>query len=97
MIVGPTITLEEDDMDAQQNQVQEIPMTVVDTGPHPFDVLQARMTLQERELMDRMDSLRRDLQEGALELPAARLAQLTDSLRLLDARLSTVRQLRGGW
>lgn len=97
MIVGPTITLEDRRMDENPNAVQQVPGVEVDTGPQPIDVLEARMTLLERDLMDRMDQLRTDLQRAALESTPARLQQWVDSLQLTEARLQQVRQLRRNW
>lgn len=96
MIVGPTITLEDRRMD-EANTVQQAPGQMIDTGPLPLEVLQARMTLLERELMDRMDQLRLQLTAGALEASPRRLAQMADQLQAVEQRLEMVRQLRGEW
>lgn len=84
-------------MDGEQNTVQQVPGQLVDTGPMPLEVLQARMTLLERELMDRMDHLRTELQRVALEASPRRLAQTVDALQAAEQRLQMVRQLRGDW
>lgn len=101
-MAGPNNTLEEKDMDGsqdavQQNTVQQVPGELVDTGPMPLDVLLARMTLLERELLDRMVSLRQQLAEGAQNQPPRRLAQLVESLQLVEQRVEMVRQLRADW
>jgi hypothetical protein len=94
-MVGPT--LEEMNMDGQTNQAQEVPGVLVDTGPTPLDVLEARMTLAERVLLDRERVLRQNLQEMTAEGSPAHLAQLTESLRLVEARLQQLRQMRSDW
>lgn len=97
MIVRPETTLEETDMDGAQNQVQEIPGQLVDTGPTEQDVLQARMVLAERELRDRLQELRRQLAMEAPDSSCARLAQVTGHLVNVEQRLVQLRQLRGDW
>jgi hypothetical protein len=84
-------------MDGQTNGAQQAPGVAVDTGPTPLDVLEARMTLQERELMNRMEQMRVQLAQAAANEPPHRITHLAQSLELLNARLDLVRSLRSDW
>lgn len=84
-------------MDEAQNTVQQVLGQMVDTGPTEQDVLQARMVLAERELMDRMTTLRQQLAAEAAETSPPRLQQLVGHLVNVEQRLVQLRQLRGDW
>lgn len=92
---GPTLE-EEKDMD-EQNTAQQVPGVLVDTGPTDQDVLQARMVLEERSLMDRMATLRKALADEAAETSPPRLQQMVQHLVNVEQRLVQLRQLRGDW
>jgi hypothetical protein len=87
----------EDDM-ARVQMDETNSAQVIDTGPLEADVMQARMTLTERDLMDRMVSVRRQLSSAALDSDRTPydLERLTRDLTVLHARLTMLRQLRDG-
>lgn len=93
-IVDPEPLEMERTMD-EQNSVQ-VPGQVIDTGPLPADLMHARMTLTERDLMDRMAQLRRQLRDAAEDLAVMQVVRLSDELQTLHARLQMLRQLRDG-
>jgi hypothetical protein len=93
MIVGPNPLEMEMDMDGQTNQVQQVPMQEVDTGPLAIDVLQAHLTLQLRESMDRVTRLRQDLEANATDWPVQRLALHVAHLQLVEDRVMNTREL----
>lgn len=74
-------------------QNTEVPGQVIDTGPLPIDVLQARMTLLERETLDRMEQVREDLARAAAQSSPGRLMQWVEALVRLEARLDALRTL----
>lgn len=71
----------------------ESPMPLIDSGPSPRDVFEAKLTLDERHALDDAErmlvSLRNVLDTPGLSLPA-RASQIGSIARMLDRRVTEV-------